>query len=179
MHAKLPSCRGHGAVRPGFTLIEILIVTSVIAILTGMGIAVAHVLRKNAQEQGTRQLIDTVALAMRQYGRETWWVPSADRNIRLWDWNHDRILDGDPTTETVTPSAPTAAQVVASGYRGVIALTTLDLPKNSIETPTLRVLDAYKKPLQIFFAASTYREDAWGICSIADAPGKGLNSWTR
>lgn len=165
----------------GFTLIELLTVVTVIMVLMGMGIPAMGAIRRSQQRQGAAVLIASVATAMRQYDRDVWWVPAANMNIRMWDWNGDQILDGDPMVEAVPTGGPTAAQVVSSGYRGALSMLRLDLPTRLIDKNSQRIVDPWKKSLRIAFATKVYGEADWGLWSGGPSGGAApdITSWVK
>jgi type II secretory pathway pseudopilin PulG len=172
--------RTHHRLHAGFTLVELLGVIGIIILLIGVTIPVALTLRRGQQTTATKHMVDVVALAMRQYGRDVWWVPAANANIRLWDWNRDGILDGDPLQETVLPGSPSPLQVVDAGYAGVADLVGLDVPRSCFDPKTRRITDVWRQPLQIAFASKIYGEDAWGVWSPGPiGSGRPLTSWER
>ncbi len=93
--------------RIGFTLIELIIVITVILALAAMGMPIWNKVRRDGEVNATRNLVQAVALAITSYERRDWAYlkPPSPNNLNtppltavcnLWDLNNDRILDGDP-----------------------------------------------------------------------------------
>jgi len=107
--------------RFGFTLIELLIVIAVIAALAAMGFPIWGKIRRDAEINGTKALVQAVALAITSYERKDWaylttptlttpsvTFTSEPRICSLWDLNGDNIIDTNPGLDTLIWSAGTA-----------------------------------------------------------------------
>jgi prepilin-type N-terminal cleavage/methylation domain-containing protein len=118
--------------RAGFTLMELMIVVTIIIALAAMGFPAWSYIRKNANINATRGLVQAVALSITSYGTRYWevnWVDSLGKSkkrmCRLWDMNYasppvpsfndadptpgDGILDGRPSSDvssSLTPDDP-------------------------------------------------------------------------
>ncbi len=87
--------------RRGFTLIEILIVITVILIIAGLTVPAVNAIRTRMDRTATNHLCLALANAIKTYGSDTINVPpkkSGDPWVvrRLWDFNGDGFLDGNP-----------------------------------------------------------------------------------
>ncbi|MBA3683774.1 MAG: prepilin-type N-terminal cleavage/methylation domain-containing protein [Planctomycetes bacterium] len=65
--------------RPGFTLIEIIVVLGVIMALAGLGFPIMSAVRQRANVQSTRSLVQGVAAAISMYPVRQWTI----------EWDHD------------------------------------------------------------------------------------------
>lgn len=160
--------------RRGFSLIELLIVVAVIIGLMGIGFPIYYAVMKRLPAQRTQGLVQAVAAAIATYPATTVSIPGGGVR-RLWDFNGDGELDGDPA---LTFAEPFKSQAAAAGYRGFLAMTGTALEKRMVENSTMRIVDGWKRPLRISFAAGgndhTYGPSGVGVWSYgAGGPSAG------
>ncbi len=111
----------HHARQSGFTLIELLIVIAVIAALAAMGFPIWGKIRRDAEINGTKALVQAVALAITSYERKDWSyltlngaaIDANPRVCNLWDLNGDHIIDTNPGLDSLiwTKNTPHVAWV--------------------------------------------------------------------
>ena len=164
----------------GFTLIELLIVMSVIVALSGLSLGAYSVLMENTRTSSTQALINTLTTQMVMYGSPVvidGADPGGPRMRRLWDFDGDHQVDGDPSTFAIQADADAAARC---GYRGPVKQLNLQISKSMLDVSG-RPLDGWKRPLQIAFALQTYGATGFGIFSLGPdgLPGTNddLTSW--
>lgn len=177
--ATMTSLSTHRRIR-AFTLVELLVVITVIAILLGLAIPSWLVVRSSLRKSAARSLVEAVAQAVVSYGRTAWQAPERSgglvqvdpltREVRMrsyvmWDWNQDQVLDGYPEQETGGWLADRNL-IVASGYRGFQAMTGFPLRgKGGFDAVRGRLLDPWERPLRIAFAAKQYGGEDFGVWS--------------
>lgn len=169
----------------GFTLVELLLVISVIVLLMGIAYPAWNVIRNSQRKSGAKVLVGNVAMAIQQYpGGDMWALPTPGGptpyiNVVLWDWNGDQVLDGNPAVET-RGDLSLRAQVAASGYQGFAAQTGfqsgarfgLGRQGERLETASVawalegKLLDPWRRPLRIAHAAAKiYGGERFGVWS--------------
>ena len=150
--------------RAGFTMLELLAVISIIVVLTGMVLGGAMAWRRSAQRSATKTLIESVAHALETAGAPV--VTETDgvvtRTWRRWDANADGLLDGDPSLDQAGLANP--ALLIASGYRGALGAIP-EVPARFIAQDSRRIVDAWRRPLHIAWAAGSYGGAAFGLWS--------------
>lgn len=159
--------------RKAFTLIEILVVISVILILMGMMLGVS---KRSGQSSAARALIATVAAAINSYGVksfELWSAGSPNAVVtRSWDVDGDTILDGvvePPLYWRQPPALANAATLDRLRYRGFIA--TIGMPSlRKIRESDQVVLDPWGRPLRITWAARIYGDEGFCVWSQGRDP---------
>lgn len=132
--------------RFGFTLIELLIVIAVIAALAAMGFPIWGKIRRDAEINGTKALVQAVALAITSYERKDWaylttptlTTPSVTftrepRICSLWDLNGDHVIDANPSLDdklwlTTVPLLPQAHPAWTNNGNTVTDYASTDLP---------------------------------------------------
>ncbi len=165
-----------GRARGAFTLIEILTVLAIIAILSGITMAAVPALQRQSRLKATQMLVGSVAMAIQAYPSAmfTSWTPVAvsgggtdysAASFHLWDWNNDGILDGRPDLEPAT-AAPLVAAAAKAGYVGFLDSGLAAMPTGSVEKSTHRIVDSWRRPLRIAFAAGIYGGSNVGIWSL-------------
>lgn len=166
--------------RPGFTLIETLMVLALIMALSAVLLPTLFHVRRSSQVKATAGLVRAVSAAITAYPLRDWtWRDPNDSSLRsklLWDLDDDHLVDGDPA---LAPGAfPAGAQ--AAGYRGLLAMAQPPLGKQYVDAQR-RVVDAWRRPLRIHFAIDTYGSSWFGIHSVGpdglDATGDDIRSW--
>ncbi|MDA3963249.1 MAG: prepilin-type N-terminal cleavage/methylation domain-containing protein [Planctomycetota bacterium] len=161
--------------RRGFTLIEMMIVVSVIVALFAISIPVMGLMRERARVTSTDGLVETVATAITSYQLSLWPVynptSKAIRNYRAWDWNAAGAagrndLDGYPEADDsgITSTGHADHLLYAGGYRGFLETVRPDLPKQ-FRGNEGRVIDAWGNTLRIEWAARAYGSAGFGIWS--------------
>ncbi len=156
--------------RAGVTLIELLVIVATIAALAALTLPAVGYAQRRARANGTAELVLAVAAAIASYPQREVSVPA--RGVfglkegqvrRLWDFDRDGVLDGEPSRDPgFEPLDRTAAGHVA--YRGFLASTAIAVPGRHVD-PEDRVIDAWRRPLRIAFAADAYGSTGFGIWS--------------
>ncbi len=190
--------------RHAFSLLEMMIVVSIIAALSGMGYGILTSTRNRARIQGTRMLVHAVATAINVYSTRTWTVsapdpsdptgPRLERLGHLWDMNEppgggpnlmqgDGILDGLPGAAAgPTCDGPFWDELIKSGYGGFVAMNpNVPLRKEQMNAQR-QVVDAWRHPLHIAFSVKTYGADGFGVWSLGpdgqDGTLDDITSWS-
>src|SRR5689334_21948651 len=88
----------------GFTLLELMIVVTVIIALAAIGFPVWNNERHKAEVGATRELVHAVATAIQNYPEKMWHTYVETRTpkekiYRLWDINGDGYIDGTPSLD--------------------------------------------------------------------------------
>lgn len=148
--------------RDAFTLIELLIVMSVIAVLAGLLIAAFGSTSKVNQVRATKSTCDAIAAAITIRGNDILTLPSGALRP-AWDFNGDGMLDGDPK-RTFTPEL--AAEAASIGYRGAMADLGLETMRLFIDTRTSTLIDSWHQPLRISFDDLDYGATGFSVWSI-------------
>lgn len=159
-----------GSVRRAVTLVELLVIVATIAALAAMTLPAIGYAQRRARANGTSELILAVGAAIASYPQRQVSVPArGERSLkdgavrRLWDFDQDGILDGDPAKDPGFAELDrTAAGHVA--YRGFLASTGVAVPGRHVDAEG-RVVDAWRRPLRIAFAADAYGSTGFGIWS--------------
>lgn len=138
--------------RQAFTLVELLIVITVIVAILAMSIPAVGAIRASQREGATKALLDTVIAAMDQYRLRSIYVPSAtggDGPSRLlWDFNGDRIIDGDPRKDDAFIPSDLREQASRAGYIGPVLMMQLSLSQRQVDAQG-RLIDAWGQPLRL------------------------------
>ncbi len=141
--------------RPGFTLIELMVVMGVIAALAGLSVAVMPMVSERSAANATQAVVAAVATAIAADGRSHFPFYdaslAASRLLPAWDVNGDGILDGDPTQGEFAAEPGILADVLPAlpDYRGaVLGLTAVELPEARIGAQG-RITDGWGEPLRI------------------------------
>lgn len=162
--------------RRGFTVLELLIVLTVIATLAGGGYAGFAAWQAKGRKDATRSVIAALEMAIAAYPQSGWTTAEVRpgdaprlRQWRLWDANGDGVLDGRPAATAAEGDAgeaghPFPAELRASGYPGALGLVHPVLPKRHLGADG-RVLDAWKRPLRVRASAGSDR-----IELVSDGP---------
>jgi len=154
--------------RTAFTLIELVVVMTVIAILGGLGFSAGTAAARRARVTGSAALVSavTATIATRQDRALSVPRPGGMRHHQLWDVNRDGLLDGEPTVEqaSLPPAERYPAEVLAIGYKGFIKTTGMSLSPSFIDRSG-RVVDSWKHPLRIRWATEIYGANGFGVWS--------------
>jgi prepilin-type N-terminal cleavage/methylation domain-containing protein len=156
------------AVKQGFTLIELLVVISIIALMMAIGLPAYSAWQRSSLIGATRSTVLAISGAIASYpGGHAILVPATvsmpERSRRLWDFNDDRFLDGDPAIDDRF-AATDRSDAAAAGYHGFAARAGLSLERQRLDGMR-RVLDAWRRPLRIAHAATIYGPTGVGIWS--------------
>ncbi|MBA2480976.1 MAG: type II secretion system protein [Planctomycetes bacterium] len=162
----------------GFTIIELMVVISIIIALAGLILPTVTYFRKVAEIAATKDLVMGVASAVSYYQQREVLVPALavpglppQQIRRYWDFNlespqqpkYDYILDGDPDLDPgFSVSDRGAARNVS--YRGFLGMTGHAVPRRHVDAFS-RLVDSWKRPLHIRFAMRTYGSAWYGIWS--------------
>lgn len=177
--------------RRGFTLLELLVVISVIAVLTGASLAAFPIIKRRAMISNTQAAVRAVATAITSYGAEMITlrdgVTGVDHGYRAWNWNQpagDDILDGHPQADEpgISASGHLHYRLFAAGYLGFADTVRPELPNNYVDADG-HVVDAWKHPLRLWWSSTLYGSAGFGVASDGPDGLKGtaddLTSWGR
>lgn len=169
--------------RAGFSLIELAVVMCVLVALMALGFVVWGMLRGKAAISSTHALVGSVAAQFATYSARqwTWEEPSGTRSGPIFDLNGDGFIDGAPgTSATADLDGGFSAGLIASGYRGFVAMTGAPI-KAAFISKNRQPIDAWKRPLRISFAGKIYGTSGYGIWSAGpdglDGTADDLTSW--
>jgi len=179
--------------RSGFSLIEMLIVIGVIALLAGMTFSSFGLMRARSNANASQALVQAVRIAIADYKFTELQLFAANGSPalrRAWDVDNDGIIDGQVTDTWYWSYPPIGvhdrvARLAALKYFGFVDTVRPELPPTRIEAGTRRIIDTWKAPLRIGFAAGAYGGTGLGVWSIGpdgvDQGGAGddLPSWDR
>jgi prepilin-type N-terminal cleavage/methylation domain-containing protein len=169
-----------------FTLIEMLIVITIIALLAGIGLPTYAYMRTQARMSSAKAMVMAVQNAIASYELRVWTTVDASTGQpsrvyrNLWDLNEDGFLDGDPALYAPPGSTPplpfdpaivTPVGSVNLRYRGFYDMAGTSLPGRKNIDSSRRLLDPWGQPLRISFGKA-YGTREVGIWS--SGPDKGL-----
>jgi len=152
----------------GFTILELLIVVTVILALMGMSYPILDRIRARSNISATSELIQGIAAAMAQYRVST--VTGTDG--KLWPaWTLGQIntdgvtrnnyqIDGDPTLYPSGDPLPFRAPLTYSGFVNMTGFT-IPWPLNAKG----QLVDRWHQPINVINDAKAYGTSAWGIWS--------------
>lgn len=169
--------------RAGFSLIELIVVISVLLVLLAAGFVVWSIPREKAAISSTQALVGSVSTQITTYSVKQWsWQEaSGNKSGQLFDLNRDGLIDGTPGIAAAPDlDGGFSTELIASGYRGFLAMTSAPIKKSQI-AKNQQLLDAWKRPLRIAFAAKIYGTAAFGVWSAGpdgvDGTSDDINSW--
>ena len=160
--------------RRGFTLLELLVVISVIAALAAVGLPTINYMRHKAQVAATEAVVKQVAMtiSVRQERHHT--IDDGSGNLvtfPIWDVNDDGLLDGNPEKEQPVLAAdrkyPAVVLAEPEPYRGFINTVSFEVAERHVDELG-RVVDAWRQPLRIAYGAGAYGSLGIGVWSIGD-----------
>jgi len=176
MNTRAARCRA-------FTLMELMVVISVIILLAGMGFPAYSYIRLQGEKRATTAVVNAVASAISIYQMNTWTFTTKPGNKQrvqyLWamktapdskdkDGNATGFytIDGQPaaTATDATHDGPFDEGLIESGYSGFYFMTQTSVPKRFVNKKK-QVTDAWGQPLRIAFAANTYGAAWYGVWS--------------
>lgn len=129
----------------GFTLLELLVVITVIAVLSGLSLAAVGVVRSSQRASATKALVGTVALAIEAYSATTLQpLPASGvtTDRPMWDVDLDAVIDPAPAR------LPALAALAPAWYNGFAGMAGAQLPTWAIDADGY-VIDRWKTPLRI------------------------------
>lgn len=159
------SASGRAAFRAasGLTLIEVLIVITVIVVLMGVSFPVIGAVKARSDRDATRSLAMGLAAAAAVY-RDLQTVPLDGGTLlrRPWDVDLDGVIDGDRQRGW----APTGV-TVPTWYRGPVIMLGLTLPPWAVDSQG-RIQDRWKRPLHVLWSAK--KGGPGGFCCYSLGP---------
>ena len=161
-----------------FTMIELLVVVSIILILTGLIYGSFNLFKKQAMRRNTTLTCQVVSLAISVYNQGVLQYSGSDA-YPSWDWNKDSIIDGRPADDADFSNVLRTAATVGS-YTGLIDMLRPDIPKSFVQASSGRIIDPWGGYLHIAWAARAYNGENYGIWSTGETPANSsshLTSW--
>ncbi len=155
--------------RNAFTLVEIMVVLTILAALMAMGFGGFRHLGKNAAKDATRAVVEAVANGIAARGPELSvrvGVTMDIRSLAIWDVDRNGLIDGQGVNletmpnETLDWSLRFALR--RTGYAGLTA-DVVDIPKHFWDAQG-RPIDAWKQPLRYAYAPN--RRGAGGYVRV-------------
>ena len=178
--------RLQGSIRKGFTLLEMVVVISVILILASLSYPIMVRLKNQSDINGTKNLVTVISAAIRQYGATA--VTDTGGAIHpMWtlDWgspNTQQAIDGDPQLYATYAPSNVICTLAPPTYRGLVVMDSLAISQKQLD-PVGRILDRWRQPLQIMWGASIYGTDGFGVWSMGPDKTTGdaddIKSWTN
>lgn len=193
---------GNQSHRGGFTLIEILLVISVIVLLAGIALPAWSYIAEKGKVNSTRAMIDGLITVIQDDDRPIVVTVPAANGIRptahrMWDLDNNGIVDGAPDRDpdfanTVSPTdlalnaaltgSETATYETLAAKLDYDGIHTLDLTyrESMLDNSTGRLVDAWGQDLRIDFDANKYGTVGLGIWSLGADPdddSDNINSW--
>ncbi len=159
--------------RPGFTILEMLVVIAVILALAGMSYPVMASLRAKADISATTQLVQAVAAKIQDVHVTA--VTGADGNLYpAWAMGtiaplagdadqlaDPAMIDGDPR---LYAAGTTLASRAKPSYTGFIDMSGIPLATGQVNA-LRQVIDRWHRPLHIAYAAHVYGAMSFGVWS--------------
>ncbi len=172
----------------GFTLVEVLIVMSVIAALAAISLPVLSLVKDRAKRDATSNLL--VAIDGAITASDVRVVRGSDGVLRrAWSlgWPNDAQsgeIDGDPTAY---PSGHLLPSRAPSTYRGLVEGLSLELQTAQVDAQR-RPIDAWGRPLRLAYIEGGFGGRGHGVWSagpdgvdaaLDQAPADDLRSWSQ
>jgi type II secretory pathway pseudopilin PulG len=150
----------------GFSLIETLVVITVIIAIIGMTIPAVSAVRSSQAKSSSLALVTAIGDAINQYGTDAIFAPASSgaggQQRLLWDFNNDGILDGDPQKDDAFSSNDRSAATRAA-YSGPLRMLGLTLTSTQIDSMG-RIVDAWRQPLRVTrYPSSNGRLQTWSL----------------
>jgi type II secretory pathway pseudopilin PulG len=148
--------------RRGFTIVELVIVITIILALFGLVLGAAMALQRKSMRSATQATVLNIAADLRRIKEQQNW-PTLLGGRRLWDLNADGLLDGFPekdfnATEQGWAQDPNVMKLPYAGYvRSAGYLGRADASGHP--------LDAFGFPLRVGFSVTVYGNEGWGVWS--------------
>lgn len=139
------------ATRNAFTLVEMLVVISVIAALAALSIPITSMVRERGRITETRATVDAMMAAIAAAGSRTVTImDSTDKLItfRRFDVDGDGLLDPHPEDGTIALPGTILTALVDQGYVGPVAELKPSIPAARIDD-TGQVIDSWGNPIRI------------------------------
>lgn len=143
--------------RTAFSLVELLVVLTIIAVLCGLTMGAAAVMMESGRKTKARGVVDKVRAAIETYsiGPDRLLPVTATLAVRLWDSDDggagargDGFLDGEPGKDPGFTGGRANA-LTAVGYRGFLLCTGFTVSPSEIDRTTGRLRDPWGYPLRI------------------------------
>lgn len=136
--------------RQGFTLVEMLVVISVIVALAALSIPITGMVRSKGKVTQTQAVVHamTAAIAAADSRSVTVRFDGQLRTYRRFDVDGDGLLDPHPRDGGLDLPAAEVAVLLEQGYQGPVAELAPSIPGERIDA-TGRVTDAWDRPLRI------------------------------
>jgi type II secretory pathway pseudopilin PulG len=153
--------------RCGFTILELLVVIGIIIALAGMSFPVFASIRNKSDISATTQLVHAVAAAIEGYTIKV--VTGSDGKIyHAWVLNQDTsttclyFIDGDPR---LYPTGSAMALRAPASYTGLVNMTGISMSGKQSLSEYGELLDRWRQPLHLVYAARTYGAGDFGVWS--------------
>lgn len=136
--------------RSAFTLVEMLVVISVIAALAALSIPITSMVRERGRITETRATVDAMMAAIAAAGSRTVTIMVNDKltTFRRFDVDGDGLLDPHPEDGTIALPGTILTALVAQGYVGPVAELKPSIPAARIDD-TGQVIDSWGNPIRI------------------------------
>lgn len=149
-----------------FTLLELLIVISVMTALMAMMLPAVSGYRERAAVRQNQALISSVVGAMNSFGQDIIVDPHTGDVYQLWYITGDGFLDGNPEADDPPfsdvllgimghgPDARDPEDAPVMEYRGPARMLPIAIPSRHIDKRTGRIIDSWDNPLRVLDPSS-------------------------